>query len=145
MKPVGTTLEFTRQRNNALLAAYRQCIKEAPGLIHPRDIIARAVLLPAPRFWVSEERAFDVISRRLAGKPFPPTMRYTARLMFAEILRRAQRLHATYPRLHLRDIISQVIHSPAPQFYLTPDSALNIIYKIRNGYYDRRLDKSRNR
>lgn len=135
MKPHGSILEFTRERNNDLMRAYRHQIKRARH-ISMRSIAADIVEMPAARFWVSEERATIVISALLAGRDLPANMRPTKCEMFSEIYRRFLNLRHSRPHDSVYALVSEVVNSPAPKFYMLPRSAMDIIYKIKKGYYD---------
>lgn len=131
MKTVGSTLAFTRQRNQALLDAWRRHAATM-DIVTLREIGDRVVNSPSPRFWVSEERASAVISLLLRGRPVLDTMRPTKREMFTEILRRVTLLRQTHPDWRLSRLVAKVINSPAPKFYMEPSSALERLFKIRN-------------
>ena len=134
MKPAGSILEFTKERNADLMRAYRHQIRNARH-IHLREIAPAVVNMPASRFWVSEERATIVVSSMLAGHDLPHNMRPTKCEMFSEIYHRVIKLRSKHPGVPVRQLISEVIHSPAPKFYMGPRFAMEIIYKIKNGYY----------
>lgn len=74
MKPLGSVLAFTRERNAALLRAYRKQVGSA-RFIRLDEIGERVVNSPAERFWVSEERAAVVVSAMMRGKPVLDNMR----------------------------------------------------------------------
>lgn len=135
MKPVGSILEFTRQRNEDLMRAYRHQISRARH-IRMFDIARALVNMPAARFWVSEERAAIVVSAMIAGRDLPSNMRPTKCEMFSEIYHRVIRLRKRRPSAPLFDLICEVVNSPAPKFYMLPRSAMDIIYKIKKGFYD---------
>ncbi len=141
MKPNGAILAFTRQRNNDLMRAFRSLIRDVP-VIRTREIAAKVVALPAERFYVSEERAAIVISALLAGKPLPPNMRPSKVRMFSEIHRRVLCLRAKRPSLSVAALVAEVVHSPAPEFYMMPRAALDIIYKVKNGFFNEYIKKS---
>lgn len=128
-------LEFTRERNVDLMRAYRAQIRRH-GTIRMSEVRKAVVEMPAARFWVSEERAAVVISAMMAGRGLPPCMRPTKREMFSEIHRRVTKLRHERPAASLSELISEVVNSPAPKFYMLPRSAMDIIYKIKKGYYD---------
>lgn len=134
MKTFGAVLAFTRQRNLALLRVYRRCVAEA-SFVRLDEIGERVVNSPAPRFWVSEQRATTVVSAILRGKPVLDTMRPTKREMFLEIYRRVLILRKKHPKWRLPRLVGHVVHSPAPKFYMEPSSALERLFKIRNGFY----------
>lgn len=135
MKPFGSILAFTRERNAALLEAYREQVKAA-RFVKLNEIGARIVSSPAPRFWVSEERAAAVVSAIMRGKPVLKSMRPTKREMFGEIYRRVVALKKQHPEWHLCELVHEVVNSPAPKFYMEVSSALERLFKIRNGWYD---------
>lgn len=135
MKSFGSVLAFTRERNAALLKAYREQI-DAADFIRLREIGEKIVNSPSPRFWVSEERAAAIVSAIMRGKPVLDTMRPTKREMFEEIHRRVIALKELHPHWQMCQLISKVVNSPAPKFYMEVSSALERLFKIRNGWYD---------
>ncbi len=138
MKSFGQILSFTRQRNDALISAFRRHVAEAP-YVRLKDIGLKVVNSPAPRFWVSEERAAAVISAIIRGKPVLQSMRPSKQEMFSEIHKRVMALKASHPEWPLCELVRVVVNSPAPKFYMEPSSALERLFKIRNGWYDRHL------
>lgn len=136
MKPCGSILEFTRERNDELMRAYRYQIAKA-SFINMNQIARLITQMPASRFWVSEERATIVIAALLAGKKLPANMRPTKKEMFLEIFRRVKKLIDNSPHMCLAHVVAKVVHSPAPKFYMLPRSAMDIIYKVKNGHYER--------
>lgn len=137
MKSIGSVLAFTRERNTALLRAYRKEIAKV-GSVHLSEIGERIVNSPSPRFWVSEERAAVVISAIMKGKPILKTMRPTKREMFEEIYRRIVELKKAHPDWKLCQLACAVVNSPAPKFYMEASSAIERLFKIRNGWYNKR-------
>lgn len=135
MKSFGSILAFTRQRNAALLKAYRCFIAEAP-FIRLDEIGEKIVNSPSPRFWVSEERATAVVSAILRGKPVLDSMRPSKREMFLEIHRRVLAIRRQHPDRPLSEIVYDVVNAPAPKFYMEASSALERLFKIRNGFYE---------
>lgn len=77
-----------------------------------------------------------VVSAMRKGKPILDTMRPTKREMFQEIYRRVDALREKYPDSTLFDLVMEVVNSPAPKFYMRPRCAMEIIYKIKKGYYE---------
>lgn len=136
MKSLGSVLAFTNERNDALLKAYLEQIDKV-GFIRLCDIGQNIVNSPAPRFWVSEERAAIVVSAIMRGKPVLDTMRPSKREMFMEIHRRVVELKKKHPDWQLCQLVFKVVNSPAPKFYMEPSSALERLFKIRNGWYDK--------
>ena len=135
MKSYGSVLAFTRERNAALLKAYRELV-DSVSFIRLNEIGEKIVNSPAPRFWVSEERAAAVVSAIMRGKPVLKTMQPTKREMFEEIHRRVLALKKLHPDWNLSQLVFKVVNSPAPKFYMKASSALERLFKIRNGWYD---------
>lgn len=132
MKYHGCILEFTHQRNNELLRAFREELASR-AFIDISEISASVVNKPCSRFWVSEERAMVVIAALKKGCPVLETMRPTKREMFQEIYRRICYLQALLPDASLFDLVVKVVNSPAPKFYMRPRCAMEIIYKLKKG------------
>lgn len=134
-------MDFTRQRNDDLMRAYREQLALANYIIMP-EIFKKVAESPAKRFWVSEERAAVEISRMLVGKPFS-RMRTNKREMFKEIFRRYLALRDFYPDKSVFELVSVIVYQPAPKFYLTPRTIGEFIYRINNGWYDKQFDRYR--
>lgn len=134
MKPFGSILAFTRERNEALLKAYRHHAAMA-SVVRLDEIGLKIVNSPSPRFWVSEERAAAVVSAIIRDKPVLNRMRPTKREMFQEIYRRVIALKKMHPDWTLSRLVFDVVNSPAPKFYMEPSSAIERLFKIRNGWY----------
>ena len=135
MKYFGSILDFTIERNNDLLRAFKEKIAFARVIVMP-EIFELVAESPASRFWVSEERATIVISAMIAGKPLP-RMRSNKRDMFEEIYRRYLIARKKYPDKSVYDLVSTIVNQPAPKFYLTPRTVGELIYRIKNGWYER--------
>lgn len=136
MKYHGCILEFTDDRNSELMRAFREAISKST-YIDITEISETIVNMPCKRFWVSEERAMVVVVAMLKGKPVLNAMRPTKREMFKEIFSRVMALRKERPKAPLYDLVMEVVNSPAPKFYMLPRSAMETIYKIKNGFYER--------
>ena len=95
-----------------------------------REMFGAAAARPASRFWVSETRAAIVIGAMMRGHE-PERMYRKRREMFEEIYRRVREKMAADPALLMTHAVNQTVYEPAPEFYLTPESARSIIYRIR--------------
>lgn len=135
MKNFGSILDFTDQRNNDLMRAFRKQLAAARTVVMP-EIFELVAASPACRFWVSEERASIVISAMEAGRPIP-RMRSNKREMFDEIYRRYLLRRAENPDASTFQLVSEIVNQPAPKFYLTPRTVGELIYRIKKGWYDR--------
>lgn len=139
MKYFGSILDFTRQRNDDLMRAFREQLALTSFVVMP-EIFELVAESPAARFWVSEERAAIVISAMLAGKPLP-RMRSNKREMFEEIYRRFLIERENNPKKSVYELVTKIVNQPAPKFYLTPRTVGEFIYRIKNGWYDKQFDR----
>lgn len=136
MKYHGCILEFTDERNRELMRVFRETLADRP-YIDITEISQAIVNQPCSRFWVSEERAMVVVAALIKGKPVLEAMRPTKKEMFQEIFQRVMGLHKELPDASLFELVLKVVNSPAPKFYMRPRCAMEIIYKIKKGYYDK--------
>ena len=136
MKYHGCILEFTDDRNDELMKAFRDTIV-SHSFIDIAVVSEEVVNRPCSRFWVSEERAMVVVAALMKGKPVLDDMRPTKREMFEEIYRRFLELRKQRPRASMFELVFAVVNSPAPKFYMTPRSAMETIYKIKKGFYEK--------
>jgi len=135
MKHTGCILEFTQHRNKELIRAYREVMNNS-GYIDIEKISREIVNSPCERFWVSEERATVVVSAMTKGRNILKAMRPTKREMFREIYKRVKKLRKTDKKSALSWLVAKVVNSPAPKFYMKPRCAMEIIYKIKRGFYE---------
>lgn len=93
-------------------------------------LYAMAAQSPCSRFWVSEKRAAEVISRMMRGEDTDVKSLPLRNKMYRELLRRVQEWQAQNPGHPLTDAVFAAVNSPAPEFYVTPESAKVIISRI---------------
>lgn len=139
MKYFGSILNFTVERNDDLMRAFRQQLALSRFIVMP-EIFEMVSQSPASRFWVSAERAAVVISAMDAGRPLP-RMRSNKREMFEEIYRRFLIEREKKPETPIPELVAWVVNQPAPKFYLTPRTVGELIYRIKNGWYDKQFDQ----
>lgn len=140
MKRPGSTSDFLATRNRELLQTLRRLIMTTDGI--PMDgLYAMAAQSPCSRFWVSEKRAAEVISRMLRGEDMDVQGLPLRNKMYRELLRRVREWQAANPGHHLTDAVFAAVNSPAPEFYVTPQSAKVIISRIMQKRY--KLDRMR--
>ena len=130
MKKKNCTCEFSSHRNTLLIENFRKSIARQ-SQISLQKAFMDAKSTPAPRFWVSERRAAEVISKMLAGKDPTPSMYPEKREMYREIFRRVLPLRRRYPDAPLSELVFRVVNSEAPDFYLSLYSVRNIIYSLK--------------
>lgn len=139
MKYYGSILDFTQERNQELMRVYQEELSKAGYIVMPK-IFEQVANSPCSRFWVSEERAAIVISTLLAGKVVP-NMRKNKREMFDEIFRRFLIVREQYPEKSIYALTIMVVNQPAPKFYMTPRTVGELIYRIKNGWYDKQFNR----
>ena len=139
MKYYGSILDFTEERNQELMRVYQEKLSKAGYIVMPK-IFEQVANSPCSRFWVSEERAAIVISTLLAGKVVP-NMRRNKREMFDEIFRRFLIVREQYPEKSIYALAIMVVNQPAPKFYMTPRTVGELIYRIKNGWYDKQFNR----
>lgn len=136
MRHMGCILEFTDERNVELMRAFKDTITKSEH-IDITEISEIIVNTPCSRFWVSEERAMVVVSALMRGKDILRNMRSTKREMYTEIYARVIDLQKQRPHTPLLELVTKVVNSPAPKFYMKPRCAMEIIYKIKKEFYDK--------
>lgn len=134
MKHQGCISDYIPQRNLELIQAYRRALSTKEFIVR-HEVCTIVANTPCSRFWISEERATAVITDLFKGKYVLDNMRPLKREMFMELFKRTQKLRAEQPDVPLFDIVMLAVNSPAPKFYMTPDSIVQIIWRIRRGHY----------
>lgn len=133
MKKQGSVCDYTAARNAELVKNFNAAIRKAE-IVDLEKICAQVAASPASRFFISEERAYELIiaRRRLGHWPISITMRIE---MIEEIARRAENLLRSGKAPTLRDAVHEAVNSPAPKFYLTPRSCRTLVYRtIRDAH-----------
>lgn len=97
--------------------------------IRMRDAVSVALSMPAKRFYVSAERAVNVMCEIKNGRFDPSKMRSQKVAMFMEIWNRYLELHSQNPDRFMVDIVYDIVYSPAPKFYMTTDTAICCLSK----------------
>lgn len=139
----GSEFEFKQERDNDLINVYRLAMKSAKYPVNLTEVLTHVVNSPSKRFWVSSERASNVISEMYAGKDLSG-MKLNKRLMFREIFRIVKQMKdlPQYRNCRLSELVSTAIEQPAPRFYITPESAKIIIHHIKKrACYKQRLQR----
>nr|DAF60226.1 MAG TPA: hypothetical protein [Podoviridae sp. ctDwO1] len=121
------------------MRVYQEKLSKAGYIVMPK-IFEQVANSPCSRFWVSEERAAIVISTLLAGKVVP-NMRRNKREMFDEIFHRFLIAREQYPEKSIYALAIMVVNQPAPKFYMTPRTVGELIYRIKNGWYDKQFNR----
>lgn len=129
MKKKGNTLEFTKERKDELFAAIRAEGASASCRFDLLQACTRAVVRPASRFWVSEERATRVLSAMAKGEILSSATELSKRRMYEEINRRVEALRPNRETEPLVNLVREVVYEPAPEHYISPVTAMNMYYE----------------
>ncbi len=143
-KHIGSRFEYEEQRDANLMKVYREALS-LPEPLSQSEICHYVSMHGADRFWVSEERALAVISRMYRNYHATlSTMYPLKRKMYREIFARVNRLMKERPCLSRIEAVSEVVASPAPEFYLTPGSVKVILCRIKKKqWYQQRKHRLR--
>lgn len=129
MKRKGACVDFKRERAEDLYRAYIRCLANS-NYINAEKVYRAVANMPAKRFWASPERAAIVIARINKGEKLSE-MRPSKRRMFFDIHNKVSQLKKKYPDGNLSRLCSDVIYSPAPEFYLAPGTVKLLICQIK--------------
>lgn len=131
MKKKGNGCYYIRQRNENLKREF--LARLAINGRNISDAIKALTLVPADRFYISEERAESEIRKAWKNNAGPKAPRRglsnpRRQAMIKEIMRRVEVLMRRNPGLSLKDAVFEVVNSPAPSFYLTGGTIRTILY-----------------
>ena len=143
MKKRGNVCDYTSAKNAELVRVFNKRLREA-RVVDLDRIFAEVASSRASRFYISEERAYELVARheRTGRWDIGNTLR---REMILEIHRQACRLMERDPALTMRDAVYCAVNLPAPRFYLTPRSCRTLVYAtIRESYLRAAELRSRN-
>lgn len=129
MKHQGNTIQHTPRRDSELRRLFSELYTAGHNPTLP-DFYRRMVKSPASRFWVSEDRATEVIAKMLKGENISRMYREKQR-MYREIYSRAIEKIRRDSRRPLTHIVFEIVNSPAPEFYMSPYTAEKIINRLR--------------
>lgn len=120
-------IEHISERNRALVEAYYRALKAAPYR-SKADLLSCAVSSRAPRFYCSLEEAHRNCSKILRGLPLARKSGLNEK-MYREIACRVEAYRGQTGKRCLRAALLEIIYSEAPEFYITPEYAQQIINK----------------
>lgn len=129
MKKRGSTSDFIVDRNRELHRHFIEILRNRTD-VPLRQMFGVVAGCRASRFWVSERRAVDVVSRILRGEDIG-RMYAKRREMYQEITRRVVGMMSSNPELCLTHAVNEVVYQEAPEFYMTAESVRTVIYRMR--------------
>lgn len=140
MKRKGSLMEYSEERSRDLARAYHQYVSTHKFIVMG-ELYSFLAKTAAPCFYVSETRAYQVVSAMIGGKEETYRgMRRQKREMFEEIHKRTMRIAREEPEMTIREIIRKVIRQRAPRFYMSVASIKACLCRMRKewrkmGYY----------
>ena len=129
MRKIGSVSQFASARNQEMQRAFRS-IAASPEALSSEEMFSRLVNSPSSRFWVSEERAAEIIGRMFRGDTLKG-MKPHRREMFQTLFRIAADYIRLHPGASFTDAAFHAVHTPAPKFFITPGSARTIFSRMR--------------
>lgn len=142
MRNKNSTLEFGRERNEFLLRSFRESIA-AQSRISIDNAFRQATEKPAPRFWVSEVRAANVIGKMLAGDDPTADMVPEKREMYREMFARFMAMREENPDASIARLCFEVVNDEAPRSYMSWHRARVLIYQEINRQKKERRENGR--
>lgn len=125
--------EFLEMRNKELIASYKKILKEEfakSGVVSRRRIVERVIYESHPRFHVSYEHAYKVLStvRNHGFGGFKLSLR---RQMWQELLELVEAEMKERPYLNFGHALSRVLaEKRASRFYISPEYCYKYLYNI---------------
>lgn len=124
--------DFRASRDRCVWRLFRDMVKSLHGPISVRILAHKIASSPAPRLWISEERALRLMHDTLAGRPV--RLKVPTRMaQYRELVSRVRRAMAADPGTALKELVFRAVNSPAPSFYLSPEYIRVMLYRmVRN-------------
>lgn len=133
MKKKGNCCDYKEERNLQLKKAFRDILRN-PEVNDTKKIFEMVSKASAPRFFISEQRALNLLRSFRRTGSWPANMVPSRRAMMEEIHHRVHKHLEDNPGEALSNAVFTIVNSPAPSFYLTPGSTKTILYNLlKNG------------
>lgn len=137
MKTKGAVMELSEERIDDIMRCYKEYLSKC-SYINTQELYSTIANMPSRRFWVSDKRAFVVVSLLIKGEEeILNKMRPLKREMYREIHKRVITLRNENRITSVAKLCSYVINQPAPKFYLAPGSIKMIVSKSRRRWYQK--------
>lgn len=124
MKRKGSKSDFTEERNKELKSRF---FSQEVYSTSDKSLI-KVIKMPASRFWVDPDRARDVISTIKKNPGVLEKMYPERQRMYKALLSKYEEIQRQFPDKSRIDCVSMAIYSGAPEFFITPSTARNILY-----------------
>lgn len=128
--------DISRQMQDDLIKAYNQV---APHCWLQREAYQKAVLQPAPRYYVSAKQAAQIISRMVHGdfervNMMLPNRRRMYYSLFQKVIELSEK--RAFIGKSLIYIVQYAVASPAPEFFCSFEKLHEVRQFLKNGRYD---------
>lgn len=125
MKKKNCRCDYTDDRNRRLRKEFEARLG---GRAKTLDSIFNTLSnIEAPRFYISEERAYSLVRQKLNNGAWHSHILPSRKEMIQEIFSRVMN-KVQSENISLKDAVYQVVNSPAPTFYLNARSIRTILY-----------------
>ncbi len=129
MRKIGCVCGYLSDRDREI---FNRVVHMATERCVPmRDVFEDVAKSPASRFWIEEDRALRLMEEKRRGKVLK---RQCRREMLSEIEQRTKALLESDPNKSLPDAVTEVIHSPAPSFYVSKRSVRRAVEARKHGF-----------
>lgn len=127
------------KRDREIMARYAQIV-ESESCKTQTEALTRVVNSPSSRFWVTPECVAKVLAKLHKGGDLSK-MTACKRRMYTELYRRFldKRELAEFKDMSLSRICEIIVEEQAPEFYLLPDTAMDIFIAERDKRRKNRL------
>lgn len=125
MKRKGATSDFSQARNSEL----RKVFFSQDSYSTCDEAMKKITATPASRFWVDPDRARDVMTSIEKNPAILDNMKKERARMYRELFRNYSEIRKANPTQSKISCVSKAIFGGAPEFYLSPATAREIIYQ----------------
>ena len=139
MKKKGNVVQHNGARDTELYCVFMNLLMNSRG-VALRELYGLSAKRGCSRFWVSEERAYEVVRRLRRGESFPD-LTESRRRMYAEIAERVDAIMKRDPEMPLLHAVRQVVNGPAPEFYLTAETVKTLVNRRRRALKEARRER----
>lgn len=129
MRHKGSISEEAIAMREDFYKAYKNVLASI-SYINLRDVIRQVINSPAPKFYVSLERALSVMQKIKKGEDIS-YMSESRKEMYAEIYNRVQTFLNDHPSSTIKDALQKILSSPAPKFYINEGTAIVTLHYIK--------------
>lgn len=128
--------DISRQQQDDLIKAYNSV---APHCWSQREAYEKAVLQPAPRYYITPRQAAQVISPMVKGNfekvnMMLPNKRRMYYSLFQKVIELSEK--RCFIGKSLTYIMQYAVASPAPEFFCSPDVLHMVRSFLKNNHYD---------